>query len=127
MISMTLSPRKPTRVTLLLTAMLVLAVPHLLAAERSNINITGYVIDAQLDPAEHTLKATARVTFTATDTVSAAIFELHNALKVDSVTDEQRHRLCLIGHSHVALSFTRVAKRRHQLTVRRLPDGDVVV
>src|ERR1700722_18473109 len=93
MISMTLSPRKPTRVMLLLTAMLVLTVPHLLAAERSNINITGYVIDAQLDPAEHTVKATARVTFTATDTVSAAIFELHNALKVDSVVDEQRHQL----------------------------------
>jgi aminopeptidase N len=93
MISMTLSPRKPTRVMLLLTAMLVLTVPHLLAAERSNINITGYVIDAQLDPAEHTLKATARVTFTATDTVSAAIFELHNALKVESVTDEQHHQL----------------------------------
>ncbi|MEA2263108.1 MAG: hypothetical protein QOJ51_5933 [Acidobacteriaceae bacterium] len=93
MISMTLSPQKPTRVVLLLTAMLVLTVPHLVAAERSNINITGYVIDAQLDPAEHSLKATARVTFTATDTVSAAIFELHNALKVESVTDEQHHQL----------------------------------
>jgi aminopeptidase N len=93
MISMTISPLKPTRVMLLLTALLGLAVPHLLGADRSNINITGYVIDAQLDPAEHTLKATARVTFTATDTVSAAIFELHNALKVDSVTDEQHHQL----------------------------------
>src|SRR5580700_1546562 len=93
MTSMTIRPLKPTRVMLLLTALLGLAVPHLLAAERSNINITGYVIDAQLDPVEHTLKATARVTFTATDTVSAAIFELHNALKVDSVTDEQHHQL----------------------------------
>ena len=93
MISMTLSPRMPTRVLLLLTALLGLAGPHLSAAERSNINITGYVIDAQLDPAQHTLKATARVTFTATDTVSAAIFELHNALKVDSVTDGQNHQL----------------------------------
>src|SRR3984885_7918 len=93
MTSMTIRPLKPTRVMLLLTALLGLAVPHLLAAERSNISITGYVIDAQLDPAEHTLKATARVTFTATDTVSAAIFELHNALKVDSVTDEQHHQL----------------------------------
>ena len=93
MTSMMISPRKPTRVMLLLTALLGLALPHLLAAERSNINITGYVIDAQLDPAEHTLKATARVTFTATDTVSAAIFELHNALKVDSVTDGQNHQL----------------------------------
>src|ERR1700733_12928365 len=93
MTSMTIRPLKPTRVMLLLTALLGLAVPNLFAAERSNINITGYVIDAQLDPAEHTLKATARVTFTATDTVSAAIFELHNALKVDSVTDEQHHQL----------------------------------
>jgi aminopeptidase N len=67
--------------------------PHLFAAERSTINITGYVIDAQLDPAEHTLKATAKVTFTATDTISAAVFELHNALKVESVKDAQNHVL----------------------------------
>ena len=90
---MTLSSSSTTRVLILLTAFLGLAGPHLSAAERSSINITGYVIDAQLDPAEHTLKATARVTFTATDTVSAAIFELHNALKVDSVVDEQHHQL----------------------------------
>jgi aminopeptidase N len=77
----------------LLAVLLGLACPRLSAAERSNINITGYVIDAQLDPAEHTLKATARVTFTATDTVSAAVFELHNALKVDSVADAQNHPL----------------------------------
>jgi aminopeptidase N len=93
MTPMTLSSRTPTRALILLTALLGLAGPHLFAAERSNISITGYVIDAQLNPAEHTLKATARVTFTATDNVSAAIFELHNALKVDSVVDEQRHQL----------------------------------
>ncbi len=93
MTSMTRSSRIPARVLLLLTALLGLAGPHLFAAERSNINITGYVIDAQLDPAQHTLKATARVTFTATDTVSSAIFELHNALKVNSVTDGQNHQL----------------------------------
>ena len=67
--------------------------PHLFAAERSTINITGYVIDAQLDPSEHTLKATAKVTFTATDNISAAVFELHNALKVESVKDAQNHVL----------------------------------
>ncbi len=93
MTSMTLSSKAPTRVFIVLTALLGLAAPHLPAAERSNINITGYVINAQLDPAQHTLKATARVTFTATDTVSSAIFELHNALKVDSVTDGQHHQL----------------------------------
>jgi aminopeptidase N len=93
MTSMTLSSKVPTRVLLVLTALLGLAAPHLSAAERSNINITGYVINAQLDPAQHTMKATARVTFTATDAVSSAIFELHNALKVDSVTDGQNHQL----------------------------------
>jgi aminopeptidase N len=93
MSSMTFSSRIHARVLLLLTALLWLAGPYLFAAERSNINITGYVIDAQLDPAQHTLKATARVTFTATDTVSSAIFELHNALKVNSVTDGQNHQL----------------------------------
>ena len=93
MTSMTLSSKAPTRVFIVLTALLGLAAPHLSAAERSNINITGYVINAQLDPAQHTMKATARVTFTATDSVSSAIFELHNALKVDSVTDGQNHQL----------------------------------
>ena len=77
----------------LLTALVSVSTPHLFAAERSNINITAYVIDAQLDPAAHTLKATAKVTFTATDNVSAATFELHNALKVDSVVDAQKHQL----------------------------------
>src|ERR1700728_3687403 len=81
------------RVLIVLTAFLGLAAPHLSAAERSNINITGYVIDAQLDPAAHTLKATARLTFTAIDTVNSSIFELHNALKVDNVADDQRHQL----------------------------------
>jgi aminopeptidase N len=93
MTSMTLRTSTPTRVVILLTALLGFSAPHLYAAERSNINITGYVIDAQLDPSEHTLKATAKVTFTATDTVSTAIFELHNALKIDSVADEQHHQL----------------------------------
>src|ERR1700761_2062884 len=81
------------RVVLLLTSLLALGGTHTYAAERSNINITGYVIDAQLDPAEHTIKATAKVTFTATDSVSTAIFELHNALKIDSVVDDQHHTL----------------------------------
>ncbi len=83
-----------SRTKVLILSLLVVTVgPHLLAAERSTINVTGYVINAQLDPSDHTLKATAQVTFTATDTTSAAVFELHNALKVDSVTDAQKHPL----------------------------------
>jgi aminopeptidase N len=92
MTSMMLSFRKAPGVLFVLIALLVSAGP-LTAAERTNINVTGYLIDVQLDPAEHSLKATARVTFTATDTVSAAVFELHNALKVENVTDEHGHPL----------------------------------
>jgi hypothetical protein len=93
MTSMTLSSRSKVLILSLLTALVGMAGPHLSAAERPTINITGYVIDAELDPADHTLKATTRVTFTATDSISAAVFELHNALKVDSVADAQGHAL----------------------------------
>jgi aminopeptidase N len=84
---------RPSTKLLILSLLATFVGPHLFAAERSTINITGYVIDAQLDPAEHTLKATAKVTFTATDNISAAVFELHNALKVESVKDAQNHVL----------------------------------
>ena len=75
--------------SLLLLAPVLLAWPpaRLYAASKPNINVTAYVIDAELDPAAHTIKATAAVTFTATDTVDSAVFELHNALKVDKITD----------------------------------------
>ncbi len=57
------------------------------------INITGYVIDATLDPATHQLRATARVTFTALDVLPVATFELHSALKVIRVSDTKNHPL----------------------------------
>ena len=56
-------------------------------AQRPAINITAYNIDAELDPDAHTLKATAKVTFTALQAVDTAVFQLHSALKVDKVTD----------------------------------------
>src|ERR1700733_14431173 len=84
---------RPSTKLLTLSLLATFLGPHLFAAERTTINITGYVINAQLDPAEHTLKATAKVTFTATDNISAAVFELHNALKVESVKDSQKHPL----------------------------------
>ena len=81
--------------SLLLLGPALLALPpaRLYAASKPNINVTGYVINAELDPAAHTIKATAAVTFTATDTVDSAVFELHNALKVDKITDAANHLL----------------------------------
>ena len=54
---------------------------------RPQINITGYVIHADLDPATGKLSATAAVTFTALDDLNVVIFGLNNALQVTTITD----------------------------------------
>ena len=93
MTSMTSRCGRKVLVVWLLIVLAGISGSRLLAAEKPNINITAYVIQAKIDPAEHSLTATARVTFTATDNITSAVFELHNALKVDSVTDEKGHPL----------------------------------
>jgi predicted negative regulator of RcsB-dependent stress response len=57
-------------------------------ATRPTLDISGYVIDAELDTATHHLTAKAVVSFTAASNLDAAIFGLHPALKVTSITDE---------------------------------------
>jgi len=57
------------------------------AQEKPSLNVTGYNIDATLNPEAHTLSAVTAVTFTAVQPVPVAEFQLHGALKVDSVTD----------------------------------------
>jgi hypothetical protein len=81
------APRLAVRIGLLLLGIFVIATPALYAAEKPVINITGYTIDAEIKPADHTLTAVTRVTFTALAPVDIAVFELHGALKVDKVTD----------------------------------------
>ena len=72
-----------------------LGTPALLHAvvEKPTINISAYTIDAQIDPDAHTLKATAKVVFTPLETLDTVVFQLHGALKVDSVTDASNHVL----------------------------------
>jgi tetratricopeptide (TPR) repeat protein len=57
------------------------------APVRPLLNITGYVINADLDPATGRLTATADVTFTALEDLVTASFELNNGLNVTSLTD----------------------------------------
>ncbi|MDQ1694539.1 MAG: hypothetical protein QOH85_2074 [Acidobacteriaceae bacterium] len=81
---------------LLLVLALAVGATNARAQQISNkplINITGYVIDLTLQPATHQMHATARVSFTALDTVPVAPFELHSALKVVKITDENGHAL----------------------------------
>jgi hypothetical protein len=59
-----------------------------LAAEKARLRVENYDIDAELNPRAHKLAAKAKVRFTALDDLSAATFELHNALRPTKVTDE---------------------------------------
>ena len=63
-------------------------VPAAAQRERPALNITGYVIDAELDTAAHHLSATAVVSFTAPANLDVVTFGFHPALKVTKITDE---------------------------------------
>ena len=56
--------------------------------ERPTLAISGYVIDAELDPATHHLAATAVVSFTAPENAEVVSFGFHPALKVTKISDE---------------------------------------
>ncbi|HEY1159137.1 MAG TPA: M1 family aminopeptidase [Terracidiphilus sp.] len=56
--------------------------------ERPALAITGYVINAELDPATHHLAAKVVVTFSAPETLELVAFGFHPALKVTKITDD---------------------------------------
>jgi hypothetical protein len=59
------------------------------AAEKPRIQAEDYTIEAKVIPQSHKLMARAVVKFVALDDISIASFELHNALRVTQVKDEQ--------------------------------------
>ncbi len=63
------------------------------APAKPQMQITGYVITADLDPAANKLSATAAVTFTALDDLTAPVFELNNGLQITKVTDANKKPL----------------------------------
>jgi len=67
-------------------ATLLFATP-LRAADKTTFQINSYVIDADLDPTSHHLTATVQVNFTALEPAETLVFQLHNSLKVNKVTD----------------------------------------
>jgi hypothetical protein len=72
-----------------------LAVPSaaLAAPPRPQLKVTAYIINAELDPADNKLTATAQVTFTALEDLSTPSFELNNGLVLSSVTDASHQTL----------------------------------
>jgi hypothetical protein len=64
---------------------------------RPQIDITGYVIHADLDPATGKLTATAQVTFNAIEDLNVVVVGLNNGLQINSIGDT----------SHPALTYER--------------------
>src|SRR3984957_19054815 len=63
------------------------------APVKPQLQITSYLISADLDPSANRLSATADVTFTALEDLSTPTFELNNGLQITKVTDAQGHPL----------------------------------
>ena len=80
----------PALLAAALTAALaaLVALPATGQVARPALNITGYVIDAELDTATHHLTATAQVAFTAPTNLDVITFGFHPALKVTKITDD---------------------------------------
>jgi aminopeptidase N len=58
------------------------------AAEKARLRVDDYQINAELTPHIHRLAAHVKVTFTALENTNVAIFQLHNDLRLNKVTDE---------------------------------------
>jgi hypothetical protein len=89
-------------------ALCALAVPALAAPVRPQLNITGYVITADLNPDTNHLTATADVTFTALEDLTQPTFELNNGLNITKLTDDtgttlNAERLATNSTVHVSL------------------------
>ena len=63
------------------------------APPRPQLQVTGYVINADLYPANNKLSATAEVTFTALEDLTAPVFELNNGLQLSRITDAAKKPL----------------------------------
>ena len=63
------------------------------APAKPQLQITAYLISADLDPSVNRLSATADVTFTALEDLTTPTFELNNGLQITKVTDAQGHPL----------------------------------
>ncbi|MBW8746093.1 MAG: peptidase M1 [Acidobacteria bacterium] len=70
-----------------LLAIAAISVSAYAAPLRPQVDVTGYVITADLDPSKNQLTATAKVTFTALEDLSSVTLELNNGLKITKLTD----------------------------------------
>jgi aminopeptidase N len=108
-----LRPRDARRILVVaLLAACALAIPAwhsaVAAPARPQLNITGYVITADLNPTTNHLTATADVTFTALEDLTQPTFELNNGLNITKLTGDSgaalnSERLTPYSTVHVSL------------------------
>lgn len=60
------------------------------AVKRTPFDVTNYVMDVSLSPAERMLKATVDVAFTPLEDTRSVSFELNGSLKIDSITRQDK-------------------------------------
>ena len=85
--------RHVIRITSIVLALFCATALSARAQEKPPIDVTGYKIDAAINPADHTLTAVTSVTFTALQPAPVVQFGLHGALNVEKVTDESGNLL----------------------------------
>jgi aminopeptidase N len=86
---MPLQPRRKRRAVAVCVGFVLLLATSLPSwgAEKMRLRVDDYQIDAELTPHTHTLKARAKVKFTALEDLPIATFQLHNDLRVTKVLD----------------------------------------
>jgi hypothetical protein len=75
------------RLSAIALAAITIASAHAAVPLRPQIDVTGYVIRVDLEPATGRLSATAAVTFTALEDLNAVVFGLNNALQISTISD----------------------------------------
>ena len=89
--TLTATSKKPRSLALASLALIFSAAAFAAPAPRQPIQVTGYVMDVKLNPAEHSIHAIATVSFTALENVDQPTFEFNAALKLNKITDDKHH------------------------------------
>jgi hypothetical protein len=75
------------RLTALCLTLAAATAAHAAIPARAQIDVTGYVINTNLDPASGSMTATVSVTFTTLEDLNVVVFGLNNGLQLTSVAD----------------------------------------
>jgi len=111
-----------------ISILVILCSTALFSIERPALRVDSYVINADLTPQKHHLRAVAQLKFTALDDISSAVFDLHNGLRIISVTDASGHTLPVERFSQdnaVRISLPQTLAKNSSSTLTFSYEGDL--